>query len=205
MKTPNTQRIVDAVQEEFGSRVRVGAWLCRRIAGTFTWSQHAYTEEEYGYLGNAADVFPDTQATGDRVAAFIRSEYAEIVKVVLWRVRDHFDHVHYDTWPTGIGTPPCKGGALRVRHKDGTIGRTFKPASPPPNIDEMVLKEGDKGDAVKVFQKSLNKWGGGGPVVVDGIYGPTTTAAVTSYQHAADIDKTGAIDGVTAALLIRYQ
>lgn len=200
MKTPHVQTIQDDVLARFpGSRA--GQWLCRRIAGLTTWSQHSYTEGEY--LGNAADIFPISMAQGDAIAAYIRT--LPNVKVVLWRVKNHFTHIHYDTWPTGIGLPPCKGGALRVRHKDGTIGRTFKPTSPPPNIDEMVLKEGDKGDAVKVFQKSLNKWGGGGPVVVDGIYGPTTTAAVTSYQHAADIDKTGTIDGVTAALLIRYQ
>ena len=50
------------------------------------------------------------------------------MKVVLWKVKNHFDHVHFDTWPTGIGTPPCKGGALRVLHEDGKIGRTVQGA-----------------------------------------------------------------------------
>jgi hypothetical protein len=122
VKTPATQRIVDAVEAEFGSKVSVGAWACRKIAGSRTWSQHSWTEGEYE--GNAADIFGST-ATLDAVFTFIVHRFPEEVKTILWRVKNHWDHVHVDTWPTGYGTPPCGGGSLRVKHRDGKIGRTF--------------------------------------------------------------------------------
>lgn len=139
MKTPATQLIVDAVEAEFGSKVRTGAWLCRRIAGTLTWSQHSWTEADKGYAGNAADIFPDTMAIGDAVFTFIVSNFPAEVKTILWRVKNHFDHVHVDTWPTGIATPPCVGGGLLVKHRDGRVAGTFgaqapAPVPPPPPI-----------------------------------------------------------------------
>jgi hypothetical protein len=106
-----------------------------------TWSQHAYTQDNHldpNFEGNAADLFPPTMAYGDQVAAWLRSEFPEVMKVVLWRVKNHFDHVHFDTWPTGINLPPCRGGHLQVRHKDGKVGREFTydfdnaPAPPEP-------------------------------------------------------------------------
>lgn len=125
MKTPNVQHIVDDVVDEFPT-VRVGAWNCRKIAGKSTWSQHSYVQRNPLYQGNAADIFPTSPAQGDQIAAFIhRSEYSSVVKTVLWRVPDHHDHIHFDTWPEGVGTPPCAGGSLKVRHKDGRLGFTF--------------------------------------------------------------------------------
>ena len=141
MKTPETQQIVDAVVDEFGSRVRVGAWNCRPIAGTLIWSQHAYTENpETGviYEGNAADIFPTNLLVGDQVHGFIQRNYPDTVAHLLWRVKNHFDHVHVDTWPQGYGTPPCRGGSLRVQHRDGSIGRTFYVG------DDLPLNDDDK-------------------------------------------------------------
>lgn len=151
MFTPNVQHIVDDIRKEFPT-VRVGYWLCRRIEGTLTWSQHAYTQENYldpDFEGNAADIFPFNNATGDRVAAFLRTEYPEVMKVVLWRVKNHFDHVHFDTWPTGINLPPCRGGHLQVRHKDGRIGREFTydfDNTPPPEPPPVPVPPQPKGD-----------------------------------------------------------
>lgn len=141
MKTPNVEAIVEAVQDEFGPRVSVGAWACRRIAGTLTWSQHSWTENPKTgviYAGNAADIFPDNMAVGDQVEAFIRENFHRTVAHLLWRVKDHFDHVHVDTWPQGYGTPPCKGGSLRVKYEDGSIGRTFyREEDLPLNADDL--------------------------------------------------------------------
>lgn len=139
MKTPNTQAIQDGVVAEFGDRVRVGAWLCRRIAGTLTWSQHAYTEVRIGgpdYQGNAVDIFPDNPAIGDQVEAFLWDTYGDMLRLVLWRVKNHFDHLHPEPWPIGILTPPCRGGDLYVKYKDGEVGRSFGSVPAPPPVPE---------------------------------------------------------------------
>lgn len=69
---------------------------------------------------------------------------------------------------------------------------------------EMVLKLGDSGNAVKLFQRTLNAQGAGGGMAADGIYGTATEAAVKRYQLAANLPQTGEIDGITGALLSRY-
>ena len=70
--------------------------------------------------------------------------------------------------------------------------------------DEMTLKRGDSGNAVKLFQQCLNTQGAGQNLTVDGAYGTQTVAAVKRYQNAAGLPITGEIDGITAALLVRY-
>lgn len=70
--------------------------------------------------------------------------------------------------------------------------------------DEMVLKQGDVGNAVRLFQRTLNAQGAGQGMAETGTFGPETTEAVRRYQRAANLPETGQIDGVTAALLVRY-
>ncbi len=77
--------------------------------------------------------------------------------------------------------------------------------------DDVALKRGDGGPAVKLFQSALQReatyakrpdplpnYG------ADGDFGTETEGAVRRYQAAAKVPETGAIDGVTAALLARY-
>lgn len=72
--------------------------------------------------------------------------------------------------------------------------------------DGQVLKKGDSGDAVKVFQSALMRWRSTAlpEFGADGDYGNETETWVKSYQRSADIQQTGIIDGLTAALLSRY-
>ena len=182
MKTPNTQTIVDAVLAEF-PQVRVGAWACRHIAGTLTWSQHSWTEGNYE--GNAADFFAPTIIL-DQVAGFIRREYPELVAHLLWRVKNHFDHVHLDTWPQGYMLPPCKGGELRVKHKDGTVGRTFNVKPPPPHIPpppigdyEMTAAEFASRLSQEQVKAICNQKGIGGVWVISPTSSDRTT--ITNY------------------------
>jgi hypothetical protein len=116
MGTPNINTIIDWVRSEYPDLPRIQTTNCRRISGSRTWSQHAWS--------NAADIFVDKQ-TGDELSVKLRERFGEWIKVMLWWTKDHFDHIHLDTWPTGINTPPCAGGKLAVKHKDGTIGATF--------------------------------------------------------------------------------
>ena len=69
---------------------------------------------------------------------------------------------------------------------------------------EQMISIGDKGNAVAKIQKALNGWRPSLKLVPDGKFGPITRNAVMSYQSAADITSTGAVDGVTMALLMEY-
>lgn len=86
--------------------------------------------------------------------------------------------------------------------------------------DDVALKRGDKGNAVRAFQEALVREakvsGRGGPAgkgmpdslkpdgEFDGDFGGETEDAVKAYQSGAQVPVSGAIDGVTAALLARY-
>ncbi|SDN04754.1 Peptidoglycan-binding (PGRP) domain of peptidoglycan hydrolases-containing protein [Fictibacillus solisalsi] len=65
---------------------------------------------------------------------------------------------------------------------------------------EIVLKEGSKGNAVKILQKALNEIGSS--LSVDGIYGPKTKAAVLKFQKKyPELKDTGVFDAPTRILL----
>lgn len=95
------------VHARFGGVVSsAGVAVCRRISGSTTWSQHAW--------GNAWDI-TGSVATLDRVAAFLRSPAMRPhVAQVLWRVPDHYGHIHVSGRPMFVGTPPCAGGAIAL-------------------------------------------------------------------------------------------
>lgn len=124
--TPNINTIIEWVRQEYPNLPRIQTTNCRPIAGSSTWSQHSWA--------NAADIFVDKQ-TGDELYERLRATFGEHIKTILWQVRDHHDHIHLDTWPTGIGTPPCAGGSTRVRHKDGSTGTQFTD-----DIEEVEVK-----------------------------------------------------------------
>ena len=145
MKTPNTQHIVDDVLERFPG-TSVGAWDCRRISGTLTWSQHAWTDTDPDCEGNAADIFawrnnrPNMNLL-DSVYGYLESTYPKTTAHTLWRVKNHFDHVHFDTWPQGYGVPPCRNnGKLLVVNRDGSFSNHFAYRIE----DDMPLTDEDK-------------------------------------------------------------
>jgi len=111
--TPNVAATVRWLKERY-TFFDVQTTNCRKIAGSATWSQHAWA--------NGADLFA-SKIVLNQVAEDLRR--VEGVAHVLWQVAGHFDHVHFDTWPQGSSTPPCAGGTLRVRYEDGKIGTAF--------------------------------------------------------------------------------
>lgn len=77
--------------------------------------------------------------------------------------------------------------------------------------DDVALRRGTSGPAVQAFQRALQVEAGvaGRPEPLpdfgpDGDFGAETERAVRAYQSAAKVPVSGAIDGVTAALLARY-
>lgn len=134
---------------------------------------------------------------------------AEQLYAAAWYAREHLGTEawvgHGELKPTA-----CPGAPLRQRVRDG---RLIVPV-PAGEEDEMVIRRGAKGPAVKAFQQALvneaqaSGRAGGDPLPkfgVDGGFGEETEGAVRAYQRGAQLpEATGVIDGVTAALLARY-
>lgn len=97
---------------------------------------------------------------------------------------------------------------VEVPQSDLAVGIDWSTVVGDTDIDigdiEMTLKRGDQGNAVRLFQKALNTQGAGENLEPDGKFGEFTEQAVRRYQAAAQITVTGQIDGITAALLVRY-
>lgn len=119
-----------------------GITNCRHIAGSTSWSQHAW--------GNAVDLHPLTKSYGDKAYAYVQANAARLsVAHLLWQVPDHYDHIHADFNPQGVGTPPCAGGALQwssggpvvatSSNKNGVITPIPKGGCPP---GYLTLKDG---------------------------------------------------------------
>lgn len=71
----------------------------------------------------------------------------------------------------------------------------------PPEEDDVVLKQGDRSNAVRALQRHLNDWKTEFNLLEDGIFGASTASAVRAYQDAAGLPVTGACDSFTFGLL----
>ncbi len=114
MGTTSQQTAKAALKEKFSFLVISDATVVRRIDCTNPpcgWSQHSW--------GNALDIYA-TPGQLDNVAAWLTSNAEALkLKVLIWRERNHYDHIHVDFWPTGEGTPPGAGGTLQLREGSG--------------------------------------------------------------------------------------
>lgn len=106
-----------------------------------------------------------------------------------------------------VGSTSCPG-----RHLYAQIDTINRLAGSGPQEDETMLTRGDTGPAVRLLQSCLQREARARQVPdplsdygVDGDFGAETETAVRDYQKAAGIDVTGRADGLTAALLFRYE
>ena len=228
--TPNLETIKRAVSREFPDAI-YGQFNCRRRNALRYWSQHAGSEPAFGYKGNAIDIVhkdhgygdetPKHQAWLDLVNAFlVANRVALNLNELIWRKRNHYDHIHTSPFPKMYDLPwykaPCDGGStLIVVYRDGTRGSTFGLPGPlpPPTLEENMIRPGDTGASVVHIQEALIAWDGAQilePDGVDGVYGVDTTAAVVKFQRdKLRLDETadgvtGVVDGFTAARLEWY-
>jgi len=190
----------EAILREHFPGLRFGRYNCRPISGSSIFSQHSWN--------NALDIW-ETVEVLDEVNKFLGRHLHDLnIRVRLWRVRNHYNHIHIDFWPKGIGVPHCRNGQLSTyqylsAHKThvSTLITTFKPETE----EEQMIQRGDRGNAVALYQKALLKWRPGVlPSGADGVFGQETETGVLAYQKAANVERTGKLDGVTAALLSRY-
>jgi hypothetical protein len=112
--TPAIRAVWAAVYDRWPRAVSsAGVTVCKQIEGSSTWSQHSW--------GNAWDI-TGTTTTLDRVAAFLRSaDLRPVVAQVLWRVPDHYGHIHVSGRPMFSGVPPCAGGSTSPQQYPGTV------------------------------------------------------------------------------------
>lgn len=111
--TPGNQAIdiiVGTVTSKFGNIPIWGIYLCRHIANSSSWSQHAWANAvdfggDTGRLNNAAYYLLD----------LARKNYVPASQI-LWRGRNllsgssisgHYEHIHVSGEPLRTGTPPC--------------------------------------------------------------------------------------------------
>ncbi len=168
--TPNMQAVYDYVKGTYGRAI--GVRNCRLISGLATWSQHSWS--------NANDIYVKDRDLGDEIYWDLYDKFGEYIRYVLWWRPDHYDHIHIDMWPYGYATPPCAGGTLQVKHKNGIIGNTFSS-----NVEDLIEGEYNMA-AMQVIdiQMALNYAGqlgaNGKPLVEDDIYGKNTAFALAS-------------------------
>lgn len=107
--------------------IKMGQWNCRKISDGSAYSQHAWgagLDITHGDFGYSTD--PEHQLWLDGVAAWLTEHQAALsIRKVLWRVKDHYNHIHVDHWAYNIKTPPCDGGVTEQKASDGTILQPF--------------------------------------------------------------------------------
>lgn len=139
MATAPARRVSFLVQREFPDARVDSNVVCRTIAGTTSWSQHAW--------GNALDIFgpPDALERIYRGLAADRARYD--VRTLCYRGRGgcttpHDDHVHVDFNPKGTGTPPCAGGSDSLPD-DPIDFDDIAPDLPPDVADDLPIPSND--------------------------------------------------------------
>lgn len=140
-----------------------------------------------------------------------RTHGVPLVRCAKWDSPGIGGHSDFPGIWTNVRGKTCPGKArkpqidLIIRRARVLVGQ----ATPIDEGDEEMLKRGDKGRGVAVFQTALNREAdiakrSGKRLTVDGDFGPATEARVREYQRAAQIPETGKIDAITAVLIGRY-
>lgn len=203
----------------------MGRWNCRKISGSSRWSEHAWgngldiTRAGFGYSEDE-----EHQALLDETYAWLDGNRRNLsIRQILWRVRDHYNHIHVDFWPKGYGTPPCAGGELKMQYPTWYNGGQVVKGDPGPMYgawegeqENDVITRGDRNADVAKLQDYLNRWvedwvpGGTDqwyPLTLDGDYGSRTALAVSDFQEWANLevrpDQANAITVSSLTLVLR--
>ena len=133
--TPNLRVINDYIKAKYD--LAIGVTNCRRISGSQTYSQHAWS--------NAGDIYTPDKLLQDLIAADLNNKFGNHVRNILtWRYNAaHWNHVHVDMWPKGWLSPACSG-AVQVdlyKFKDGTIGQGDFPLTIKEDKDMAILTD----------------------------------------------------------------
>jgi hypothetical protein len=98
--TDRVKNIIKPLWDEFPQLSSWGIYNCRRIAGSTSFSEHAWAD--------AIDLHAPSMSYGDQVNRWLNSNKGRFdITRVLWREANHYDHLHVDFDPDHSGTPPC--------------------------------------------------------------------------------------------------
>jgi len=190
MGTPAANQLEAVLSEEFPG-IRFGRVNCRFISGSTTYSQHSWN--------NARDLYPPlgieylTSNDGwyrewlDAVWAFIEENQEALnIRVKLWQVKSHYNHIHVDFWPRGWSTPPCAGGSPRYKYPNGDVEST---------ATLINTYEDDMADQITShpgFQDSFDK------ALEIGMYSEHTNVddVVTAEKLAVFLDRAGLLEAI---------
>jgi len=110
--TPSLQEIWDAVHEAYPNVGSLGTYNRRLKRNGKGWSQHAWE--------NAWDItYPKTmgrtegRAYLDNIYAFLAEAKASKklpIHWIIWKQKDHYDHIHIEGEPKQTGIPPLREG-----------------------------------------------------------------------------------------------
>ena len=213
MSTPAANQVELVLSKKFPG-MRFGRVNCRKISGSSVWSQHSWN--------NARDLYPprsipylssndgEYRRYLDEVWAFLVENQEDLnIRVRLWQVKNHYNHIHVDMWPRGWSTPPCAGGAPRYKYPNGdvrsqavlinTYKGDFAPITP---TEEDVLQKGDEGKRVGLAQERLLELGYELPNYgADEDFGNETEAAVKEFQADRGLPTDGVLYSTDIALL----
>jgi len=96
--TPPIQEVYSYVFAKYPDAQNWGICNCRPIAGTTVWSNHAWC--------NALDIGGPTKLL-DQIARDLNNNRKLPISELLWRVANHYDHIHVTGSPKKSGRPPC--------------------------------------------------------------------------------------------------
>jgi hypothetical protein len=183
------------------------AYNCRMIADTGQPSLHS--------AGIAVDIDPDENpyTEGDPFSGKIGPDHVAAALAIrngngarVWSWGGHWskpDRMHFqlDRGPSAVDVDwrTVAGGGQEVAGTAATASVAMDVKE-----DEMVLSKGAKNAAVTRFQECLLVWDSSALPKdgADGVFGNETVEWVGRFQEGFGLEKTGVIDGVTAALLV---
>ena len=144
------------------------------------------------HLGDGTELHPGVFEMVSRFAAILETHYG-------WDER----HVGHEDSTRRKVDPRFKQGAPYTMSAFRSRIVELKDGGEPPPEEEQMLKRGDTGKTVTHYQERLMDWRSTALPVsgADGDYGAETEQWVGSFQTTEDLEKTGTVDGLTAARL----
>lgn len=203
---PAWRALESALQaHRYGTATIVSTYYPRYIGDSTEWSLHSYSGvamdiDPYS-AGNKFDSntswdFSKTKFTREQVNAVLAIRTNSGARVWRWG-GDFGDYMHWQL--------DCRPSDIQSGIDQGTVPSGGTP--PITEGDEMALKQGSKGDAVRVFQKALIQYNSSflPKYGVDGSWGDETTQAVRIFQADFDLVETGVLDSDTVFCITPYQ
>lgn len=192
--TPAAEQIEELVLDRWpGWVVQVGQYNRRPISGTSTWSQHSWGNAVDFHLAVGRPANATEKARGDTIAAYLRKHQTELgIRTILWWVKDHWDHIHVDFWPKGIGTPPLSStGVGTFQYANGTqISARIQLVPPEATIgdeDMAIVIQTLKGQNMAYYRSLKLKTGapGGNPDYWGSDYAGSPKPSQAEWEAAA--------------------